>query len=294
MIELDKIYNDDCLNIFPKIEDNSIDVILTDPPYLYLKNQRLERPFDEVAFFSHSKRVLKNEGFLVFFGRGESFYRWNSIASQYGFKFKEEIIWAKGRSTSPCLPLARVHETMAVYSKSSGTIRRSYIPYFEKRDGHLEQIITDIKRLRTVLGNIKELSEVQTYLESGNKTFKKEQKITKFRTSVQNTGISSRCVNVLAAMRKGCLESDVIEVQKNTRKCIHPTQKPERLLERVLSLVSMEGAIVLDPFCGSGSTCLAAQNMNRHFIGVEIDKIYFEDACKHLKEQKGTQLSLFD
>lgn len=59
MIELNKIYNEDCLEGMKRIPDNSIDCILTDAPYLYLKNQKLDKPFDENAFFSECKRVLK-------------------------------------------------------------------------------------------------------------------------------------------------------------------------------------------------------------------------------------------
>lgn len=51
-----------------KIESGSVDVILTDPPYLYLKNQKLDMPFDEQKIFSEFKRVLKPNGFVVMFG----------------------------------------------------------------------------------------------------------------------------------------------------------------------------------------------------------------------------------
>lgn len=133
-MELDKIYNSDCLDFLPHIEDSSVDVILTDPPFLYLKNQKLERAFDEEEFFSQSKRILKDNGFLVFFGRGESFYRWNNIVASLGFTFKEEIIWNKVRTTSPVLPLSRCHETIAVWTKKNRKIRRCYVPYFEKKN----------------------------------------------------------------------------------------------------------------------------------------------------------------
>lgn len=59
MIELNRIYNEDCLEGMKHIPDGSVDCILTDPPYLYLKNQKLDRPFEEQAFFSECKRVLK-------------------------------------------------------------------------------------------------------------------------------------------------------------------------------------------------------------------------------------------
>ena len=82
----------DCLQGMKLLSDNSIDVIFTDPPYLYLKGQKLEREFDEQLFFLECKRLLKTNGFIVLFGRGTSFYRWNTRLADLGFKFKEEII----------------------------------------------------------------------------------------------------------------------------------------------------------------------------------------------------------
>ena len=89
MNQINKIYNEDCLEGIKRIPDASIDCILTDPPYLYLKGQKLDRPFDEHALFTEFKRVLKPTGFSVLFGRGTSFYRWNTILSDLGLKFKE-------------------------------------------------------------------------------------------------------------------------------------------------------------------------------------------------------------
>ena len=280
-MELDKIYNSDCLDFFPQIEDSSVGVILTDPPFLYLKNQKLEKAFDEEEFFSQSKRVLKEDGFLLFFGRGESFYRWNNIVASFGFTFKEEIIWNKVRTTSPVLPLSRCHETIAVWTKKNGKIRRCYVPYFEKKTDY-DSVIADIKRLKSVLCNQKELDAVLSFLETGRKTYEQNNKVTKFKTSVQDTCSSSRCQNVVSMIRNGALESSIISVVKNTYKSIHPTEKPVRLLERLISLVSDKGDIILDPFCGSGSTCEAARNMGRHFIGVEIDAEYFSGAYNRM------------
>ena len=76
-----QLFNLDNSELMAKMEDESVDVILTDPPYLYLKNQKLERPFDEQLFFSECKRVLAKNGFIVMFGRGPSFYRWNKSIS---------------------------------------------------------------------------------------------------------------------------------------------------------------------------------------------------------------------
>ena len=63
----------------------------------------------------------------------------------------------------------------------------------------------------------------------------------------------------------------------------HPTQKPLRLLKRIINISSREGDICLSPFSGAGSECLAAKELNRNFIGFEIEKEYYEISLKRLK-----------
>ena len=58
-------------------------------------------------------------------------------------------------------------------------------------------------------------------------------------------------------------------------KRVHPTQKPQKLLERIILASSNEGDVVLDPFMGSGSTGVACKNLNRKFIGIELDEKYY-------------------
>ncbi|MGB3723016.1 MAG: site-specific DNA-methyltransferase, partial [Pacificimonas sp.] len=58
----------------------------------------------------------------------------------------------------------------------------------------------------------------------------------------------------------------------------HPTQKPEALLHRILAATSVPGAVVLDPFCGSGTTGAVARRLGRHFIGIEREQSYIDVA----------------
>ena len=62
----------------------------------------------------------------------------------------------------------------------------------------------------------------------------------------------------------------------------HPTQKPLRVLSHIVKLASNEGGIILDPFMGVGSTGVAALNLNRKFIGIEVDPKYYEGASIRL------------
>lgn len=67
---------------------------------------------------------------------------------------------------------------------------------------------------------------------------------------------------------------------------IHPTQKPTELSEWLIRSYSKEGDLILDNCMGSGTTCLAAKRLNRQFIGIEKDEIYFKIAEKRIHEAK--------
>jgi site-specific DNA-methyltransferase (adenine-specific) len=67
---------------------------------------------------------------------------------------------------------------------------------------------------------------------------------------------------------------------------IHPTQKPVKLLEKLISIFTDEGDVVIDPVAGSGSTLVAADNLNREAYGFEIKKDFYKDATKWIGECK--------
>lgn len=276
-----KLYNQDCLEGIKNIPDDSIDVILTDPPYLYLKNQKLEREFDEVALFTEWKRVLKKGGFVVLFGRGTSFYRWNTILADLGFVFKEEIIWDKLYTSSPMMALSRKHESISIFSKGNGSINKVKVPYEESRSHDYDSIINDLKKVKTVLSNKSTLDAVEDYLTKGQLTYDGD--YVSSTTITNGKRRVNRVVAVINAMEVGMNEKSIIKQSRDHYTSIHPTQKPVRLLERLLALVSKEGDTVLDCFSGSGSTAEACINTQRKFIGFEIDEEYYSKSIERLE-----------
>lgn len=70
------------------------------------------------------------------------------------------------------------------------------------------------------------------------------------------------------------------------QKKLHPTQKPVALCEYLIKTYTNENDIVLDNCMGSGTTGVACKNLNRKFIGIELDKGYFDIACKRIEEGK--------
>ncbi|QSL63968.1 DNA methylase (plasmid) [Burkholderia multivorans] len=63
----------------------------------------------------------------------------------------------------------------------------------------------------------------------------------------------------------------------------HPTQKPVPCLKRLIETYTAAGDVVLDPFAGSGSTCVAARELGRYYIGIELDPTYYTAACERLE-----------
>lgn len=334
-----QLFNLDNSELITKMEDESIDVILTDPPYLYLKNQKLDRPFDEQLFFSECKRVLAKDGFIVMFGRGTSFYRWNTILDVLGFNFKEEIIWDKSYSTSPLMALSRIHETVSIFTKGKGTINRVKVPYMEMKSHNLESVIGDVKRMRSILKNTKSLDAVLAFLENnivptdkentlstsvssiikiqdrcastmeGIKNGLNEKSIirtdrsdcetfTKFGVNADKRKTGNRCTNSMQSIVFGLNEKSIIKQVRDHYSAIHPTQKPVRLLERLLALVipqnkERKDIVVADFFGGSFSTMEAVHNMGMQGISCEIDKEYYELGKERIEKLPPRQTSLF-
>ncbi len=365
-----KMYNADNLEVMATLTDESIDVICIDPPYLYLKNQKLERPFDEQKFFAECKRLLTKKGFIVLFGRGTSFYRWNTILDGLGFVFKEEVIWDKSYVSSPLMPMSRIHETVSIHTKKEGVINKVKIPYLEMKGHDIDSIVTDIKRLKTTFKNTKSLNAVLEFLENNKvytdkdnvistsissviKTqdrcasvmagiqnglneksiirtdkgaeFKKGVSITKggnqldrcvnvmqsiqygfneksiirnyedetferkHKTTADKTKELDRCVNVIQGIGFGLNEKTIIKQARDHYNTIHPTQKPVRLLERLLALVipkdkPLNEIVVADFFAGSMSCMEAVHNMGMCGIATEIEQEYFEKGKQRIMQ----------
>lgn len=274
----------DCLELMKGLPDGSVDCVLTDPPYLYL-NHKLDKQFNQELFFNESYRVLnKKTGYLVFFGRGKSFYFWNTLCGSLGLEFVEEIIWDKIHNTSPFLPVARVHETIAIWRKGKMPVNKVYI---DKGEYDLiynpQTILNDLKR---IISTFKKLDPED--LENFKKGMFNVQKDTrKFNiTTGLNTTSKDRGYNTYQSYIKGKLLSSICRVQKEHYKFEHPTQKPVKLLEQLIKLVSNENNTILDPFMGSGTTGVACINLNRNFIGYELDQDYYKIAENRILNAK--------
>ena len=232
------IYNDDCINVLNNIDDESVDLIITDPPYnlgkfmkyrqTNLKQLRsnffgsagwdddeYEEWVDHMdKFFENASRVLKKRGSIIVFMSIIKVESIISIAQKHGLYYKTTGVWHKTNPMPRNMNLHFVNSTEAwVYftSKSkTGTFNNN------------GQVIHDF-----------------------------------FETSLTPSN------------------------EKKHGK--HPTQKPENLIEKFVSILSNEGDTVLDCFMGSGTTGVVSKRLGRKFIGIELNDEYFDIAKKRIE-----------
>lgn len=275
------IYNADCLEIMKTMPDNSVDLILTDPPYLYL-DHKLDRQFNEQLFFTECFRVLKKDSMLCYFGRGASFYKWGYICSQLGFEFLEEVIWDKNTISNPFLTLKRTHETVSIWRKGDKQLNNVLIDKVDylisKND--LTVLMDNVRRIIADLKNIKSGADFECWYNE------KIQRKVKHCIVGDKSFTTAPYAHVLKTYQNGMPLKSVINISTEHFTTEHPTQKPAALIELLCKLCSNENDIVFDPFLGSGTTAISCLNLNRQYIGCEIDKEYFDIATKRIETVK--------
>lgn len=259
----------DCVAGMAAMPAGSVDCVVADPPYGYLRGCAADIPYDSEGFLREADRVLRPGGFFVLFGRGTPFYRMNCRLAGMGYAFKEEVVWDKMRTTSPFLPLKRVHETCTLHAKGAGAVRKVRVPYAKVRRYEPERVQGDLRRLLSCLGESRELEILRNFIRTGDPG---EYRPVKTTYGVTGRGTkTSPVVGIWAGIGQGLSERDIIRTCESRARLVHPTQKPVALVERLLALTTDPGMLVLDPFSGSGTTAVACLRTGRRFVGFELD-----------------------
>ena len=251
-----KLIHGDCLEKMKDIPDGSIDCVITDPPYgTTACKWDTCIPFEPM--WEQLKRVTKKNGAVVLFG-SQPFT--SALVMSNPKMFKYEWVWEK--NTICNFPMikgspGKKHENVICFS--SGVVTR-----------HLGNPMIYNPQ------NLIEVNKTVKYLYGGNNAFMPNRKF-KVKEGLQKYS------NYPTSILKFSVEG----------KRLHPTQKPVALMEYLIKTYTNEGETVLDFTMGSGTTGVACKNLNRNFIGIELDPEYFEIAKKRINEAN-RQISLFD
>ena len=210
-----KIIEGDCLEILRGLPEESVDLLLTDPPYgMSYRSYAGSRPIvgdDDLSWFrpmiQEVFRVMKPATHAYLFCNEYGLATFRAEMAAAGFKVKRLLVWVKNQN-------------------SAGDLRGDYA-------NRTEYLLFGHKGRRLLNG--------------------------------------SRDPNVLFFKRAG-------------RQRAHPTEKPEDLLRYLIEKSSTPAELVLDPFAGSGTTCRAAKDLGRRYLGIEIDPEYAAIAQERLTD----------
>jgi site-specific DNA-methyltransferase (adenine-specific) len=238
----------------PAIPDGSVDMILCDLPY-----GTTACKWDHVIPFEplwdQYKRIIKPSGAIALFG-SEPFASHLRMSNLKWYKY--DWVWDK-RKSSTFIHARRMphntHELISIFI--NGTC--FYYPQKVKSNGrdHRKENYYKQKKGHSLKG--------AKLISNGKREFSKDYD--------PNTNYPTRFL-----VYPCVFQSNI----KNKR--LHPTQKPVPLLEYLIKTYTLENEVVLDNCMGSGSTGVACKNLNRKFIGIEMDEGYFEIAKKRINE----------
>ena len=238
---MNKLFNGDCLEVMKEIDSGSIDLVLADPPY-GTTSCKWDSVIPFEPMWKQLKRIIKPNGAIALFGSEpfSSALRMSNIKN-YKYDWKWNKIQGSGFLNSKKMPLKSIEDIIIFYNK---------LPTYNP------QGLKNIKNIKKHNNSLAKRSFNNGGLSTHNGGRLKGQYITKY-TNYPNQLISEKKI------RRGRL---------------HPTQKPVALMEYLIKTYTNEGETVLDFTMGSGTTAIACLNTNRNFIGIELNKKYFEIA----------------
>ena len=253
MMTADKIYKGDIHKLIKKLPDNSVDLIVADPPY------GIEMDFggDEnwglnkhdkwmnwmKLWLDEANRVLKPDGSIFVYGIHHNIGYVQCYMYELGLTYGRQFIWH---------------------------YKNNWSGYTKVPVGHYEPLLWFYKGKKFTYHPIREPYESTDRL----------------KYKIKKNG------KVWTPNPDGKLAGDVWKIpvlagkRFSEERVKHPTQKPLAICDRIIKHFSNEGELVLVPFAGSGSECVSAKRLNRKFLGFELNQEYIDIAKKRLKEIK--------
>ena len=323
-----KILVGDSLSILREIDADTIDLVISSPPYFQQRdygNNGIEIGSEEteeeyldnlVNVFLECVRVTKDTGAIVF-NLGDKYINGGLSLLPYKFAIRaveegkvfltNQITWSKLNPTprQDKRKLIQATEPFFIFTKS-----KNYHFDLENYLKHLDDLNKNGKsKPSDKLGK-----QYFDLIETADLTNEQKQKaknalneailavhkgeIDSFRmkikgihkeayggmdggrnNQIRNNGFT--IINILGNRLKKDLIESPVEITKDNH---HPAVYPLYIVQELIKLLSKEGSIVLDPFCGSGTTCLAAKNLNRQYLGIDINEEYVKLSKERLQK----------
>lgn len=290
---INKITLADCLKYLPILEDNSIDLFLSDIPYgISLDDWDVLHNNTNSALLGKSPAQVGKSGFKR---RGKPINGWSKSDRNIGLEYQ---MWCK-RWATKIYPKMKNGSSLFVFGarrtihrvinafEDSGFLLKDTLCWKKPSAHHRAQRVSVVFERRNLkkeaekwegwrLGNLAPIWEpiawlMKPYTIGGTIT----DNILENELGAMNTG---------ECQFNGTSPTNMLEFGFNKNEIrIHEAQKPLALIEYLIKLTTRKNQVVIDPFMGSGTTAVAAKNLNRRYIGFESNPEYHNKSLKRLK-----------
>jgi site-specific DNA-methyltransferase (adenine-specific) len=296
----------DCLEMMRQIPDGSVDMVLTDPPYGTvtkmgnsnsvkhgMKNKvDWDVKIDIKEMFAECERVTRTGGNIILFSQ-EPYTSQIITSAHFNVPFCYRMVWIKDHFANSLIakvaPVNYYEDIVVFYRQYDRLLSNPLRKYSQKLFAYIGKTKKDLfdemgnqsachfMRFDSMQFSICTLSCYQQLIE-----MYKIHKMDGFLTYEEMAAISIKFNKVFNLPEDKKFKSNVLSYKKDYEG-LHPTQKPVALMEDLIKTYTNEGETVLDFTMGSGTTGVAAKNLNRSFIGIELDESYFNIAKERIE-----------
>lgn len=258
LLDINQLYNEDCLECMKRINDKSIDMIFSDLPYSTTQNS-WDCMVDLDKLWKQYKRIIKDNGVIALWGQAPfSHVLACSNIKQYRYEWIIEKTKATGHLNAKKMPM-KAHENVLIFSDD-----------IEKCDDAIETLQIFYKKLPTYNP---QMTEGHTPVHFYTKHTDDGSCYGKTQIGISGGGSTQR------------YPRDVLKFAWDTQKSsLHPCQKPVDVCEYFIKTYTNVGDVVLDSTAGSMTTAVAALNTGRTYICIEKDKEIFDVGKNRVEE----------
>ena len=298
------IINNDCMLELNKLKDESIDCVITDPPYFIdkldnkwsssniksdVKNSHIKHlpkgmKFDKNQvkdlydfYLELSKllfRKMKPGGYFLSFSSPRLYHAIAMSCEIAGFEIRDMINWTYTQTMPKGMSITHVIKKMKISDDEKNKLIEEY------KDFKTPQIKSCFEPICVAMKPIGKLTFIQNELQFKTGLLDFSQKV-----GIENDKVPANVITVEEFNEiydKNFLVSKPSKAEKGEENT-HITVKPLSLIEHLIKLFSKENSLVVDPFLGSGTTALACKNTNRKCIGIELNEEYYNISIRRCK-----------
>ena len=300
-MKLDICYNADCIEKMQSFEENSVDLVVADPPYWKVVGEKwdyqwkTEKDYVEwsLKWIKEVSRILRIGGTFYCFGYFRTLALLVPHLEDMGLELRQQIILDKGmravsgRATKKYKIFPNVTESILFIIKDNKQFVKPFLKERQKALGLTAKQINEALGVKSNGGGMWSIYTGKNVCEQ----FPTEELWNKLSSILDFEMPYNKVAQTFNAQLG---YTDVwTDIDFYKEKHLHPTQKPLKLIRRLIEASSNEGDIVLDPFSGAGSTQLSSIQLKRHYIGIELDEGYYKIGLDRIKEEN-SNVSLFD